>query len=144
MLTSLQWNLDQFTGYAGVNNHMGSRFTADMPGMVAVMEELKKRKLFFLDSITAGNSVARKAARKVGLPFAGRNVFLDHADDVEGITKRLAEVEKLAKRTGGAIAIGHPREATLKALVPWLKDIEKRGFKLVPLSSMVKPRRSPG
>jgi len=144
LLTSLKWNLDQFTGYVGVNNHMGSRFTADMPGMVAVMEELKKRNLFFLDSITAGNSVARKAARKVGLPFAGRNVFLDHADDVVGISKRLAEVEKLAKRTGRAIAIGHPREATLKALVPWLKDIEKRGFKLVPLSSVVKPRRSPG
>lgn len=144
LLTSLKWNLDQFTGYVGVNNHMGSRFTADMPGMVAVMEELKKRNLFFLDSITAGNSVARKAARKAGLPFAGRNVFLDHADDVVGISKRLAEVEKLAKRTGWVIAIGHPREATLKALVPWLKDIEKRGFKLVPLSSVVKPRRSPG
>lgn len=144
LLTSLEWNLDQFTGYVGVNNHMGSRFTADMAGMVAVMEELKKRNLFFLDSMTAGNSVARKAARKVDVPFAGRNVFLDHADDVAGISKRLAEVERLAKRTGQAIAIGHPREVTLKALVPWLKDIEKRGFKLVPLSSMVKPRRSPG
>ena len=144
LLASLKWNLDQFTGYAGVNNHMGSRFTADLAGMVAVMEVLKKRNLFFLDSITAGNSVARKAARKIDVPFAGRNVFLDHADDVVGITKRLVEVERLAKRTGLAIAIGHPRESTLKALVPWLKDIEKRGFKLVPLSSVVKPRRSPG
>ena len=144
LLASLKWNLDQFSGYVGVNNHMGSRFTADMPGMVVVMEELKKRNLFFLDSVTAGDSVARKAALKVGLPFAGRNVFIDHADDVVGIAKRLAEVERLAKRTGLAIAIGHPREATLKALVPWLRDIEKRGFKLVPLSSVVKPRRSPG
>lgn len=144
LLASLKWNLDQFTGYVGVNNHMGSSFTADLAGMVVVMEVLKKRNLFFLDSITAGNSVARKAARKIDVPFARRNVFLDHADDVVGITKRLVEVERLAKRTGLAIAIGHPREATLKALVPWLKDIEKRGFKLVPLSSVVKPRRSPG
>lgn len=143
LLNSLKWNLDQFTGYVGVNNHMGSRFTADMPGMVAVMEVLKKRNLFFLDSITAGKSVARRAARKIGVPFAGRNVFLDHADDVVGISKRLVEVESLAKRTGLAIAIGHPREATLKALIPWLKDIEKRGFRLVPLSSVVKHRRSP-
>ncbi len=144
LLTSLKWNLGQFSGYVGVNNHMGSSFTADMPGMVAVMEVLKKRNLFFLDSITAGNSVARKAARKIDVPFAERNVFLDHADDVAGISKRLVEVERLAKRTGLAIAIGHPREATLKALVPWMKDIKKRGFKLVPLSSVVKPRRSPG
>lgn len=144
LLTSLKWNLDQFSGYVGVNNHMGSRFTADLAGMVVVMEVLKKRNLFFLDSITSGNSVAHKAARKIDVPFAGRNIFLDHADDVVGITKRLVEVERLAKRTGLAIAIGHPRETTLKALVPWLKDIEKRGFKLVPLSSVVKPRRSPG
>ena len=144
LLNSLKWNLDQFSGYVGVNNHMGSRFTADLAGMVVVMEVLKKRNLFFLDSMTAGNSVARKAARKIDVPFAGRNVFLDDADDVVGINKRLAEVERLAKRTGQAIAIGHPREATLKALVPWLKDIEKRGFRLVPLSSVVKPRRSPG
>jgi polysaccharide deacetylase 2 family uncharacterized protein YibQ len=140
LLTSLKWNLDQFSGYVGANNHMGSRFTADLPGMEVVMKELKKRKLFFLDSITAGNSVARKAARKIGVPFAARNVFLDHQDDVAGIQKRLAEVEKLARKNGVAIAIGHPRESTLQALVPWLEKIESKGLRLVPLSQVVKRR----
>ncbi|MCH7833414.1 MAG: divergent polysaccharide deacetylase family protein [Proteobacteria bacterium] len=144
LLASLNWNLDQFGGYVGVNNHMGSRFTADLAGMTIIMEVLKKRQLLFLDSLTASNSQAREAARKIGVPFAGRNVFLDHVDDVAAIEKRLHEVERLARRTGVAIAIGHPREATLQALLPWLKGIEAKGFQLIPLSAVLKTRVSRG
>ena len=136
---SLRWNLDQFDGYVGVNNHMGSRFTADLPGMLVVMQELKRRKLLFLDSVTAPNSVAGRAARRVGVPFARRNVFIDHEDNVEAIRKQLLQVERLAAQTGVAVAIGHPREATLNALIPWLDGIEARGFQLVPISAVIEP-----
>jgi len=138
LLNSLNWNLDQFSGYVGVNNHMGSRFTADRAGMDTIMKELKKRGLYFLDSITTGKTVGRKAAKKYGVAFAGRNIFLDHQDDLQSIEKRLREVEKLARKSGSAIAIGHPREATLKALGAWLKGIEAKGFRLVTLSNVIK------
>ena len=138
LLTSLKWNLDQFSGYVGINNHMGSRFTADLAGMTLVMKELKKRNLFFLDSVTSGKTVGRRAAKSVGVPFIVRNVFLDHLDDVAGIQKRLQEVERLARKAGIAVAIGHPREATLLALLPWLEKIESRGFRLIPLSDAIK------
>ncbi len=36
----LRWGLSRFEAYVGVNNHMGSRFTADAAGMTVVMEEL--------------------------------------------------------------------------------------------------------
>ena len=136
--TSIQWNLSQFSGHVGVNNHMGSRFTADLEGIRVVMEELKKRDLLFLDSITSGRSVARRAAREVGVPFIGRNIFIDHLDDTAEIRKRLAEVERLASKSGYAVAIGHPREKTLQALGPWLDTIESKGFRLVPLSTLIK------
>ncbi len=135
---SIEWNLEQFSGYVGINNHMGSRFTADLPGLRTVMEELKRRDLLFLDSVTSGKSVAGKAARETGVPFARRNVFLDHQDDNVGIERRLAEVERLALRNGLAVAIGHPRERTLTVLGPWLKGLEAKGFRLVPLSATVK------
>jgi len=138
LLASLKWNLEQFSGYVGVNNHMGSRFTSDLAGVKTVMEELEKRGLLFLDSVTSGKSVARKAARETGVRFASRNVFLDHQDDKVGIEHRLAEVERLARRNGLAVAIGHPREKTLLALGPWLKGLEAKGFRLVPLSHVVR------
>ncbi len=135
---SIEWNLEQFSGYVGINNHMGSRFTADLPGLRTVMEELKRRDLLFLDSVTSGKSLAGKAARETGVPFARRNVFLDHQDDKVGIERRLAEVERLARRNGIAVAIGHPRERTLTVLATWLKGLEAKGFRLVPLSAAVK------
>lgn len=135
---SIQWNLKQFSGHVGINNHMGSRFTADLEGIRVVMEELKKRDLMFLDSITSGRSVARKAAREAGVPFIGRNIFIDHLDDFMEIKKRLAEVERLARKSGYAVAIGHPREKTLRVIGPWLDTVESKGFRLVPLSALIK------
>ena len=137
LLNNLRWNLDQFGHYVGINNHMGSRFTADTDGMRRVMGELKTRGLAFLDSVTSGRSAGGREAANAGVPFAMRNVFIDHEDDIKVIRSQLAKIEKLARKQGHAIAIGHPREATLKALSPWLEDIENKGFKLVPVSALL-------
>lgn len=137
LLKNLRWNLDQFDGYIGVNNHMGSRFTSNLAGMKIVLKELKRRGLLFLDSVTSAQSQGRKAAKQVGIPFIVRNVFLDHVDDLEEINQRLRQVEQLALKQGHVVAIGHPRETTLKAIIPWLETIEERGFQLVPLSTLI-------
>ena len=140
----LRWGLDRFTSFVGVNNHMGSRFTADAVGMTLVMEELKRRGLLFLDSRTTGSTVGLAVARRIGVPSAERNIFLDNENSVEAVNARLEDLEKLARRKGYAIAIAHPREATLKALAPWLREVEARGFTLVPLTTVVGALRTPG
>lgn len=139
---NINWNLDQMDGYVGINNHMGSRFTADREGMTTVVEVLKKRGYLFLDSVTSAKSVAHDVARDGGIPFAIRNVFLDHDDDLDEIRNQLRHTEQIAKRTGLAIAIGHPRDKTIEALQAWLPTLEKKGFQLVPVSSVV--RIAPG
>lgn len=136
--TSLNWNLDRLDGFVGINNHMGSRFTADADGMHDVMAELKKRGLAFLDSVTSAKSVGHKAARDAGVPFTLRNVFLDHEDDLKAINSQLRKLENLARKQGHAIAIGHPRESTLAALKPWLEELPAMGFQLVPASSLLR------
>ena len=138
---NLENALSLYDGIIGINNHMGSRFTSDIDGMMIVMQTLKDKGLIFLDSMTSGGSKGREAAVKVGIPFAARNIFLDHEEDLSKIQSRLSDVEKLAKSHGYAIAIGHPRETTLQALVPWLESLESKGFRLVPLSNLL---HSPG
>ncbi len=140
----LRWGLSRFEAYVGVNNHMGSRFTADAAGMTVVMEELKRRGLLFLDSRTTDRTVAAAQARRAGVPFVERNIFLDHVNDVATVQARLAELERLARRTGFAVAIGHPRDATLTALQAWLEEVEGRGFVLVPLTAIVALARPAG
>lgn len=137
LLKSLRWNLDQFDGYIGVNNHMGSRFTSNLAAMQIVLKEIKRRGLLFLDSVTSASSKGREAAKEIGLPFIVRNIFLDHVDDLDEINKRLRQVERLARKQGHAVAIGHPREKTLIAITPWLETIEEKGFQLVPLSALI-------
>lgn len=140
----LDWNLSRFEGYVGINNHMGSRFTADPAALAPVMETLKQRGLLFLDSRTSANSAALTVARGEGVPAVARDVFLDHEKSADAVHEALAEVESLARRHGHAVAIGHPRDATLDTLAEWLPGLEQRGFLLVPLSALVRERHPSG
>ena len=144
MQASLASNLDSFSGYVGINNHMGSRFTAHRAGMDRVMAELRKRGLAFLDSVTSPKSTGTRAARAAGVAHAVRNIFIDHEDDLKVITAQFQRIERLARQQGHAIAIGHPREKTLKALKPWLEGIEGKGFQLVPVSALLRLPAAPG
>jgi polysaccharide deacetylase 2 family uncharacterized protein YibQ len=135
---SLNWNLDQLTGFVGINNHMGSRFTASPEGMRGVMTELKKRGLAFLDSMTTPKSYGHIAAKEAGVPFTLRNVFLDHEDNQKAVEAQLHKLEALARKHGHALAIGHPREATLAALGPWLRTLDAKGLQLVPASAFLR------
>ena len=130
--------LASFTGFDGVNNHMGSKFTAYADGMNMVMDELKQRHLFFLNSRTSAQSVGKKIAEEKNLPTIGRDVFLDDVQSPDSIRAQLEETERIAKHKGYAVAIGHPHAATMDVLPDWIADAQKRGFDLVPLKSLVK------
>jgi polysaccharide deacetylase 2 family uncharacterized protein YibQ len=133
----IDWALSRFDGYVGINNHMGSRFTADAPGMAVLFEELRRRGLLFLDSRTTAATVGDAMAARYGVPFARRNVFLDNELSADGVWLQLAQVEKEARRTGAAIAIGHPHDATIEALRAWLPTLADKGFVLVSVSRIV-------
>jgi len=132
----IDWNLSQFSGFVGINNHMGSDFTTWENGMSVVMQEMKTRGLLYLDSLTSAKSVAKKVARENGLSVLSRDVFLDNEPAVERILARLAELEDVSRRRGYAIGIGHPYDQTIDALQAWSKDLGSRGFKLVALSQL--------
>ncbi len=130
--------LSSFTGFDGVNNHMGSKFTAYPEGMNMVMDELAQRHLFFLDSKTSAQSIGLKIAQEKGLPTVSRDVFLDDDQSPDIIRKQLEATEHIARRKGYAVAIGHPHAATMEVLTAWIKDAQSRGFVLVPLHDLVK------
>lgn len=136
------WSLDQLKGYVGVNNHMGSRFTRDLESMRVVMAELKRRGLFFIDSVTTNETAGPRAAKDLAVPFAARDIFLDHEDDVGFITKQLVQLENRAQKSGLAIAIAHPRDKTLAALKTWLPTLAARGYQLIPASEAIRLRNA--
>ena len=140
LAAELAWNLDRFSGYVGVNNHMGSLLTQDGSAMAAVMAELHRRNLLFVDSVTAAGSVAFGSAVAAGIPAARRDVFLDNTPELEAVLAQLDHLEDVARSQGYAIGIGHPHDATIAALALWLPQAQARGVLLVPASRIIASR----
>lgn len=132
----LAWDLDRVPGFSGINNHMGSRFTADRAALLPVVEMLADRHVFFLDSRTTPQSVVVTLARQFGVASASRDVFLDDDESAGAVAAQLALTERIARHSGSAIAIGHPHAATLAALEAW--TVQLRGFALVPVSAAIR------
>lgn len=121
----------------GVNNHQGSRATADPPLMEALMPLLRERSLFFIDSRTTAATVAYDTAESSGVRAASRKVFLDDTETRDAVLAQLDTAARDAMRDGSAIAIGHPHPATIDALSKGLPRLEARGIRLVFASDLV-------
>lgn len=107
-----------------INNHTGSKFTANKEAMDKLFYVLKKYDYTFIDSKTTAKSVAKESAKKYGLRVLTRNVFLDNKKDKQYIQKQLKKAISIAKRYGSAIAIGHPYKVTFEALKDSKIDLE--------------------
>lgn len=115
-LTVLSQNLANIPHIQGVNNHMGSQLTEQAEPMRWLMEELKLRGLYFVDSRTSAQTQALMMAEKIHLPSRKRDVFLDDERTRSNIQYQLLRALKLAQQQGSAIAIGHPYPETLAEL----------------------------
>ncbi|MBG6246198.1 hypothetical protein CS369_18225 [Candidatus Symbiopectobacterium sp. 'North America'] len=108
----------------GLNNHMGSAITSSLPGMQKVMQALNAYKLYFLDSMTIGSSQSIPAAAGTHVKVIKRKVFLDDTQNEADIRTQFNRAVQLARRTGSAIAIGHPHPATIKVLQQMLPTLD--------------------
>jgi polysaccharide deacetylase 2 family uncharacterized protein YibQ len=136
LLEMLNRDLSQIPFIAGVNNHMGSRFTENGEKMTLVLAELKARGLYFIDSRTTASSVAFNVARKIALKTAGRDIFLDNDLSDNALKIQMERLLSLARHKGWAIGIGHPHKKTLKLLkrFQWTLNNEAE---VVPISKLV-------
>ena len=123
---------------AGVNNHMGSRATADERLMKVVIEALAERRLFFVDSRTTAQSVALEVARRRGVPATYRSVFLDDVETVPYTLGQLREFLRAIETQDAALAIGHPHPTTLAALERFLPELERHAVRMVPASQLLR------
>ncbi|HEW9971955.1 TPA: divergent polysaccharide deacetylase family protein [Enterobacter cloacae] len=107
----------------GLNNHMGSAMTSSLYGMLKVMQALERYNLYFLDSMTIGNSQAMRAAQGTGVKVIKRKVFLDDTQNEADIRMQFNRAVQLARRNGSAIAIGHPHPSTVRVLQQMLPTL---------------------
>ena len=134
----LDSNLAGFPGIKGINNHMGSKATANKKIMRAIMSYLGEKGMFFLDSVTTKVSVAEEIALENGVPFAKRNVlFLDNEDDKASVSKAFMSGVEVASATGRAIMIGHVKTLSLVEVIEeTYPELKKEGYTFHGISSL--------
>lgn len=133
----LDKNLKEITGAKGVNNHMGSSFTENREKMKVILQELKNRGLFYVDSRTTRWTVGFEQARKIGLPTAERTVFLDNNPDPKAICVQIEHLLEIAENLGSAIGIGHPYNETFEIIEKY-QDRLREEFDVIPVSKLVR------
>ena len=138
ILGMLKKDLASIPGHVGVNNHMGSKGTSDRRLMTIILCELKRQRLLFFDSHTTSKSVAPEICHAIGLPFLKCGLFLDNDNTVRAIKAQLAELRRIAREQGTAVAIGHYRKNTLEVLAEEIPRLEKEGFEIISLRNVLK------
>jgi len=128
---------------SGVNNHMGSRLTANPERMQWLMQSLKNYPLYFVDSRTSADSVAAITALNHKIPTLERDVFLDHEPNFAFTDAQFKRLIRIARKEGSAVAIGHPYPSTLDYLENALPQLEAKGIHLVTASDLLARQQSP-
>lgn len=129
--------VNSLPGISGVNNHQGSKATSSTATMDIVLRELQRQGLFFVDSRTSSQSVARDRAVALGVPTARNDIFLDNSSDIEAIRRQIYKAMDIAQKNGSAIAICHARPNTAKAWSMYAGEIKKSGITLVPVTDLL-------
>jgi hypothetical protein len=120
----------------GANNHEGSKATEDPRLMGVFLEELKKRDMFFLDSLVTNDSTGEYIAKKIGVRFAKRSIFLDNESNENYIRAQFEKAVSAAIKNGSAVAIGHDRPNTISVLGQLMPTLKTRGVEAVPVSEL--------
>ena len=121
----------------GINNHQGSYLTEQPKQMNWLMDDLKNRNFFFLDSRTSPKTVAYKIALNKNILSGSRDVFLDNERTTFEIDRAFQKLIRIAKRRGTAIGIGHPHKQTLDYLAMAIPHLQQQGIALVPVSNVM-------
>ncbi len=137
ILARLEASLISVPYIKGVNNHMGSKFTENTELMKLVLERIKSKGLFFVDSRTSPNTIGFQLAKGLGVKAAQRDVFLDECSQgANYVRSQIERLIKVSKERGYAIGICHPYPDTVKVLSEMIPEI-KREVEIVPVSGVV-------
>ena len=141
-LDNLHWLMARFTGYVGVTNFLGAKFTADRDALSPVLGEIATRGLFYVDDGSSPRSLARDIAPGLNLRAAAADVVIDADQSPQAIEAALIKLEALARANGAAIGVATALPVSIEHIGRWAGSLEARGLALVPLSALA--ARAPG
>lgn len=129
--------IDEIPYSVGLNNHMGSLITERKKIMEFILQVIKEKNFYFIDSKTSSQSIAFPLAEKMKVKSARRDIFLDNKKDNKYIRRQFKKLIFLAEKKGEAIGIGHINYVTIQSLKRITSQLENRKIQLVYVSELV-------
>jgi uncharacterized protein len=124
----------------GANIHMGSKASSEESIVSSILDIIKDKSLYFVDSRTANHPIGKKLADEKGVLCYDRDIFLDGQKPLSYIKSQLIKAEGLALKKGYAVAIGHVGmeggKVTAQAISEMLAEFESKNVKLVFVSEL--------
>jgi polysaccharide deacetylase 2 family uncharacterized protein YibQ len=136
---NLAWLLGRATGYAGVMNYMGARFTSDDKALLPFLGEIGRRGLFYLDDGSSPQSVADRVGEALAVPVVTADVILDRDRSPQAIERELAALESQARERGLAVGVASAFPASVEAVAGWAREAAGRGIVIIPASAAIQP-----
>src|SRR5262249_516885 len=130
-IDNLTWLMSRFTGYAGVMNFLGGRFTADERALNPVLREIARPQLFYLDRGSSAQTIAVPLAANRGLAAARADIVLDSAAQPEAIEAALTRLETIARDRGVAIGAASALPTSIAAIGRFARALKSRGVSLI-------------
>ena len=138
----LEWLLSRFTGYYGVTNYMGAKFTSSSDALRPVFRQLNRRGLVYIEDGSSARSNSPKIARSVKLKATLADLIVDADPNVSAINKALAKLETIALERGIAIGVASGLPVTVGQITEWVKSLREKGIVLVPVSATITLRQN--
>ena len=135
----VEGDLASVPGLAGVSSHAGSRATADRRVMLAVLNVLKARGLWFQENRTTPRSVALDAARAAGVRSVLVTTYLD--DPPTDMDRKVLALLAAAQRQGWAVAGAHITTGAPQVVARHLAEFREAGVVFVPITTFLSPAK---
>lgn len=136
-MNRFKWALSRITGYIGITNFMGAKFTSKERAVTPILKELKKRGLTYVENGTLHRSKVAQISGEIGLEYSNVDVIIDEKHTIESIENAFEKIEKVAATKGIAFAIGSSLPVTIEHVRDWANSLEAKGFQLVPVSAKI-------
>ena len=137
-LGRFRWVMSRITGYIGITNFMGAKFTSKEKAVAPILKELKKRGLYYIENGVLHRSKVSEISKQMEIGYSNADIIIDEKKNIEDIQNSLERIERIATTTGMAFAVGSNSPATIKHVKAWLNTLEAKGYQLIPVSAKVK------
>jgi uncharacterized protein len=118
----------------GAMNDMGSALLVNREKLLPLLRDMKRAGVLFVEQ---GGALAAAAAADTGLPYLSADINIDADGATESdVSQKLIDLERIAREKGHAIGVASPYPVTFNMVKVWLKGLESRGVRLVPLSGV--------